>query len=81
MSALPLTIDAHYDGKVIVPDEPVDLPENQPLRVALHLVAPGKAMPPPDRRAALERLLARGVRRVSIPDEALRRESLYRERL
>jgi len=44
-------------------------------------VAPGKALPPPDRRAALERLLARGVRRVSIPDEALRRESLYRERL
>jgi len=81
VSALPLTIDAHYDGKVIVPDEPVDLPENQPLRIALHLASPGKAVPSPDRRAALERLLARGVRVASIPDDALRRESLYQERL
>lgn len=26
-------IKAHFDGKVLVPDEPVDLPLNQPLRV------------------------------------------------
>ena len=25
------TIRAHFDGKFIVPDEPVDLPENRPL--------------------------------------------------
>lgn len=28
-----MTINAHFDGKTIVPDEPVDLPINQPLRV------------------------------------------------
>ena len=26
-----MTVRAHYDGKVIVPDEPVDLPVNTPL--------------------------------------------------
>lgn len=32
------TIAAHFDGKVIVPDEPVQLPVGQPLRVQLELV-------------------------------------------
>lgn len=31
------TITAHYDGKVIVPDEPVQLPVGQPLRLHLEL--------------------------------------------
>jgi hypothetical protein len=29
------TISAHFDGKVIVPDEPVELPTGQRLRVHL----------------------------------------------
>jgi hypothetical protein len=28
-----LRIRAHFDGRVLVPDEPVDLPVNQPLDV------------------------------------------------
>ena len=28
-----MTVSAHFDGKVIVPDEPLDLPPNQALRV------------------------------------------------
>jgi hypothetical protein len=28
-----MTIKAHFDGKVIVPDEPLDLPVNQKLRL------------------------------------------------
>ncbi len=31
------TITAHFDGKVIVPDEDVQLPVGQPLRVRLEL--------------------------------------------
>lgn len=31
------TISAHFDGKVIVPHEPVGLPAGQPLRVQLEL--------------------------------------------
>jgi hypothetical protein len=34
------TIAAHFDGKVIVPDEPVQLPVGQPLRVCLELAEP-----------------------------------------
>ena len=30
-----MTIKAHFDGKVIVPDEPLDLPVNQPLEIQL----------------------------------------------
>ena len=31
------TINAHFDGKVLVPDEPVQLPVNEPLRVSVAL--------------------------------------------
>jgi hypothetical protein len=31
------TIAAHFDGKVIVPDEPVRLPAGTPLRVQLEV--------------------------------------------
>ena len=34
------TIRAHFDGKVIVPDQPVQLPVGQPLRVHLELEEP-----------------------------------------
>lgn len=37
------SIAAHFDGKVIVPDEPVELPVGQPLRIHLELAA----SPPP----------------------------------
>ncbi len=33
-----MVIRAHYDGKVFIPDEPVDIPTNEPLR--LLIVAP-----------------------------------------
>jgi len=31
------TISAHFDGKVIVPDEPVEWPIGQPLRIRVEL--------------------------------------------
>jgi hypothetical protein len=33
------TVNAHFDGKVIIPDEPLDLPPNQPLIVSIEPVA------------------------------------------
>ena len=30
-----IALNAHFDGKVIVPDEPLDLPANQKVRVEL----------------------------------------------
>ena len=34
-----MTVNAHFDGKVIVPDEPLDLPLNQALIVSIEPVA------------------------------------------
>jgi hypothetical protein len=31
-----VTIRAHFDGRVLVPDEPLNLPANQPLRVVVY---------------------------------------------
>ncbi len=34
-----MTVSAHFDGKVIVPDEPLDLPPNQALILQIQAVA------------------------------------------
>jgi hypothetical protein len=34
------TFSAHFDGKVIVPDEPVQLPVGQPLRLVITVESP-----------------------------------------
>lgn len=34
------SLNAHYDGRVIVPDEPVELPVGKALRIQLELVDP-----------------------------------------
>jgi hypothetical protein len=81
---MPVTIRAHFDGKVIVPDEPVDLPVNKPLEVELKPIA-GTEEETNRNLAVNERLkrLASASGRISgpsIPPEALRRENLYEER-
>ncbi len=40
-----IAIHAHYDGKVIVPDEPLDLPPNQALVVRIESVAASDVLP------------------------------------
>lgn len=70
-------VRAHFDGKHIVPDEPVDLPVHQPLSVHIE---PADVPPiAPDRQwiEALNRLVEQGVEGANIPAEALRRENLY----
>jgi hypothetical protein len=37
------SLNAHFDGKVIVPDEPVQLPVGQPLRVKVEVGQPANA--------------------------------------
>ena len=80
MNNATVSIRAHFDGKVIVPDEPVDLPVNAALEVDVRpRLRSGRAdeATVTRRLAALERFVARGVAGASIPDEALRRERLY----
>jgi hypothetical protein len=77
-----IRIRAHYDGQVIVPDEPIDLPINETLDIEIQpSVRPGKELTPEERRAAFERVVARAIHGLNISDESLRRENLYDERL
>ena len=73
-----IVIKAHFDGKVIVPDEPVDLPVNEPLEFEYSVPEP--RLSPEEikrRRAALRRFASLAVKGANIPLEALRRENMY----
>lgn len=75
-----IKVRAHFDGKVIVPDEPVDLPVDEPIEAELTVVRrePRRSAA---REAAWKELLSRRIPGLNIPDEALRRENLYEDRL
>jgi len=40
-----IAINAHYDGKYLVPDEPLNVPPNKTLRVQIELDEPDKRSP------------------------------------
>ncbi len=83
-----LNIRAHFDGRALIPDQPLDLPVNQPLSVEITQMAAsgapnGASQPTPQgikdrlrKLEALDGLLAGPV----IPLESLRRENLYDDR-
>lgn len=73
-------IRAHYDGKVIVPDEPVDLPVNQPLEFDLRGTPKCLPWDPNKAKEAIKWLEEHAISGLNIPDEALRRESMYEDR-
>jgi len=74
---MPVTIWSHFDGKVIVPEEPIDLPVKQRLQVVLTPVAAeSPTVTEHERKAALDRVLARAWHSLRIPEEALRCEDL-----
>ena len=71
-----VVIRMHFDGKVFVPDQPVDVPINEPLDFELRQT-PGKLeWNPRKARAAIKRIASR-AKPVGIPLDALRRESMY----
>ena len=82
------TIRAHFDGETLVPDEPVELPVDQPLTLTVQLADgstvngraailadPNKTLE--EKLAAIERTFSHGVEGVNLPAEALRRENMY----
>jgi hypothetical protein len=87
-----MTIRAHFDGNVIVPDEPVDLPVNESFELELIrrtgvspevATAMAAARDPAEiarRLKALEEFVALGANDTDIPLEMLRREHLYDDR-
>ncbi|MHB9037361.1 MAG: hypothetical protein ACYC64_11900 [Armatimonadota bacterium] len=76
-----VVIRAHFDGKAIIPDEPVDLPLNQPLE--FELKQEPAHLPWDSNRAeeAWTHLKSRPIPGLHISDEAIRRDNLYENRL
>lgn len=77
MTHMTRTIRAHFDGRVIVPDEPVGLRPAEKLLVTIRAAPPAGQIDTDARNRALDRLLARKVPGARIPDDALRRENMY----
>lgn len=78
-------IHAHYDGKFIVLDEPVNLPINEPLIISVEKNQnfkdskriPVAEMTPEQRRAGLRKLVKMMANNPDIPIEATRRIHMY----
>ena len=75
-----VVIRVHFDGKTIVPEEPVDLPVNESMEAEFRtLDARGERRK--KTREAWERFTANPLKGLSVSDESLRRENLYEDRL
>ncbi len=78
-----MTIRAHFDGRVFIPDEPVNLPVDTVLELDIKRtdgVSPEVPKEPADRGkrlAALSQLRRLSANDPVIPLELLRREHLY----
>jgi hypothetical protein len=69
------SIRMRFDGKVFIPDGPVDVPVNEPLD--FEYVPPEPKWDPERAKEAVRRIASRAVHGVNLPDDALRRENLY----
>ncbi len=69
-----MTVSAHFDGKVIVPDEPLDLPPNQALIVQIERVNDEVA---PAESSALTWLAANSVDSEALPADLADRHDHY----
>jgi hypothetical protein len=78
-----MTVRVRFDGKVFVPEEPVDLPvgtqgiflaATEPEQLQSYWVRTRE-----DALRVLQNLVQRGLHGACIPDQALRRENLYHE--
>jgi hypothetical protein len=61
-----MTVSAHFDGKVIVPDEPLDLPPNQALIVQIARVGDHAV---PSEESALTWIAANAVDSAALPTD------------
>ena len=58
-----MTVNAHFDGKVIVPDEPLDLRANQALRVQI------EPLPDEAEESALAWIVANAIESDALPTD------------
>jgi hypothetical protein len=68
-----MTVSAHFDGKAIIPDEPLDLPPNQALIVHIEPVGAREAAD----ESALAWLAANAVENDALPADLADRHDHY----
>jgi hypothetical protein len=73
-----VVIRMHFDGKVFVPEEPVDVPINEPMEAELRALDARARRK--KAREAWARFTANPIPGLRISDESLRRENLYEDR-
>ena len=61
-----VTLNAHFDGKVIVPDEPLALKPNQKVRISIEPIDMAPAAAP--RKVDLSKLLGLGLKGATNPN-------------
>jgi hypothetical protein len=70
-----VTVSAHFDGKVIVPDEPLDLPPNQALILQIRAVGGNKDLLPDE--SSLAWIAANAVDSDALPVDLADRHDRY----
>ena len=60
-----MTVHAHFDGKAIIPDEPLDMPPNQALILQIERVGPRQ----PAEESALAWLAENAVENDALPTD------------
>jgi hypothetical protein len=68
-----MTVNAHFDGKAIIPDEPLDLPPNQALIVQIESVGSRETAD----ESALAWLAANAVENDTLPADLADRHDHY----
>ena len=68
-----MTVHAHFDGKSIIPDEPLDMPPNQALILQIERVGPRE----PAGESALVWLAANAVESDALPTDLADRHDHY----
>lgn len=74
-----MVIRMHFDGKVFVPEGPVDVPVNESLDFELKPAVEEPKWDPEKAKAAIRRIASR-AKPVGIPLAALRRENMCEDR-
>ena len=69
-----MTVSAHFDGKVIIPDEPLDLPPNQALIVQIEPVDKKRE---PVKESALTWIAANASESLALPDDLADQHDRY----
>ena len=60
-----MTVNAHFDGRAIIPDEPLDMPPDQALILQIERVGPRE----PSEESALAWLSANAVENDALPTD------------